>query len=96
MKRVFYVTCFTFLGFLAQQLVHALIEIWYIGLLTSDFGRFGLGLSWSTWYTVHSVGTIVFLVCGIVLGFWQGLYWWPRLYDEGGKPRKRGTMEQKP
>lgn len=84
MKKTFYITCFTFLGFLLQQLLHSIIEIWYIGLLTQDFIRYGFGLSWSSWYLVHYAGTFILLIGGLAFGFFQGKRWWTRLYDEQG------------
>jgi len=85
MKKYFYITSFTFLGFLFQLLLHAGIEIFYISLLTNNFGTYSLGLSWDAWYMIHHIGTVVFLILGIALGFWQGRYWWQKLYAERGR-----------
>lgn len=68
-----------------QFVIHAVIEIWYIRLLLEDFETYGFGLFWQTWFIIHHVGTAVFLVGGIALGFWQGEYWWARLYYEDGR-----------
>lgn len=79
-KRGVYIGAFIVLGVLLQQLVHAGLEVVVIRLLVSDFERYGLGLSWEAWYVVHAVGSIVLLIGGIAFGWWQGLYWWPRMY----------------
>ena len=81
MKRIVYIICFTLLGVIVQLLIHAVIEILYINLLLKDFQRYNLGLSWDQWFTVHYIGTIVLLIAGILLGFWQGIYWWKILYE---------------
>lgn len=86
-KRIVYVAAFVFLGVLLQQLVHAGLEIVIIRLLVADFDRYGLGLSWHAWYTVHAVGSFVLLLCGIIFGWWQGRYWWVRIYGQAG-PRE--------
>jgi hypothetical protein len=88
MKKTFYITCFTFLGYLLQQLLHSLLEIFYIGLLTSDFSRFGFGFSWNSWYVIHLVFTVLFVAAGLSGGFWQGKYWWGRLYNDDGSRKK--------
>lgn len=72
---------FIFLGILLQFLAHALIEIWYIGLLLKDFGTYGLGLSWERWVLIHNISTSLFLITGILFGYWQGKYWWKRIYS---------------
>lgn len=81
-KRTIYISAFTVLGVLLQFMVHALIEIWYIGLLVDDFATFGLGLSWNAWFRIHAIGTVVLIVLGIMFGYWQGKYWWPRIYEK--------------
>lgn len=88
MKKYFYIFSFTVLGIISQFLVHAIIEIWYVGLLLKDFDTYGLGLSWQTWFIIHHVGAIILLICGITFGFWQGKSWWARLYYEDGRRRK--------
>jgi len=81
MKKTIYIILFTFLGILLQLLVHALVEIWYINLLNADFSRYSLGFSWSQWFLIHHVLTVVLLILGALFGFWQGKFWWPRLYE---------------
>ena len=81
-KRTVYIILFTFLGILLSFLAHAEIEIWYINLLVGDFLKYGLGLSWDQWYLIHAVGTAVLFAIGAWFGFWQGRYWWKRLYEK--------------
>jgi hypothetical protein len=94
MKRAFYTLCFTFLGFLLQLLVHAVVEAGVLALLLRDFDRYGLGLSWNRWYAVHQTLTLAFLIGGIALGYRWGVKWWQVLYVEkrfGWPPRwKKG------
>jgi len=80
MKKIIYIICFVVLGVIVQFLVHAGIEILCINLLLNDFQKYSLGLSWDQWFIVHYIGTVVLLIAGILLGFWQGIYWWERLY----------------
>ena len=89
MKKIIYIAAFTFLGILLQQVVHAAIELIYIRLLLSNFPRYSFGLSWETWFQIHTVGTIIFLIGGIVFGYRAGTYFWPRLYTTEGKVKKK-------
>jgi len=81
MKKAVYVVLFILLGVFVQFLVHALIEVWYIGLLIKDFSKYGLGFSWETWVFIHNIGTVAFFIAGFLIGFWQGRYWWRRIYN---------------
>ena len=85
MKKIFYIICFGVLGALVQFLAHAGIEIWYIGLLTSDFQKYSLGLSFGQLVIIHHIATVILLVVGILLGIWQGKYWWKRLCEDKRK-----------
>ena len=80
-KRQFYIAAFSVLGVLVGFLFHAVLEIWYIGLLLSNFGQYGLGLSWDHWEVVHHAGLAILLIGGGLIGFWQGNVWWHRLYE---------------
>lgn len=80
MKKHLYIFLFTLLGALAGFLIHALIEIPVIALLVSDFERWGLGLSWRGWETVHIVTLTLLLVLGAYIGFRQGIHWWKVIY----------------
>ena len=82
LKKIFYIALFTFLGFIAQFLLHALIEIGYIKLLLTRYDIFGFGLEFSTWFVIHNVLTVILLTLGLAIGFLQGKYWWKRLYEQ--------------
>ena len=82
MKRLFYIASFILLGTLLQFLVHAFIEIWYIGLLLKDFPKYGIGLTWGTWVLIHNVLTTVFFFAGAWIGYKEGVYWWQKIYEE--------------
>jgi uncharacterized membrane protein len=87
MKKNIYLLCFVVLGLLLQQLIHTIVEIWYINLLIGNFDKYGFGWSWSTWFLIHHIYTFVLIVAGGLWGYWQGRRWWPKLYDENGKVR---------
>lgn len=81
MKKSVYIAACILLGILIQFLIHAFIEIWYIGLLLADFEQYGLGLTWEQWVTIHGVGTVLLLLVGGIIGVWHGQYWWKRMYE---------------
>ena len=81
MKRKIYISAFILLGILLQFLLHASLEIWYIGLLLWDFEKYGFGLNWGTWLMTHHIGAVVLFIAGILLGFLQGKYWWKKIYE---------------
>lgn len=78
-KRVFYIALFTFLGVMLQFLLHAAFEMWYIGLLLSDFTTYSLGFSWDALWTMHHIASVILLVASVAFGLWQGIFWWKRV-----------------
>jgi len=82
MKKKVYIILFTVFGILLQFLMHGFLEVWYVGLLISDFSKYDFGLSWSQWFLIHHAGTVVLLMGGILFGFWQGKFWWHKLYEK--------------
>ena len=82
MKKTVYIILFTFLGILLQFIIHGLVESWYIGLLINDFPKYGFGLSWSQWYLIHHILTVILFFAGALFGFWQGKFWWRRIYEK--------------
>ncbi len=87
MKKYFYIFCFIVLGLILQQILHTVVEMWYIGLLLKDFKTFGFGLSWDMWFAIHHVLTVALILAGAWWGYVMGKYFWPKLYDENGKVR---------
>ncbi|MHA1692218.1 MAG: hypothetical protein ACTSU7_11370 [Candidatus Heimdallarchaeaceae archaeon] len=81
-KKIVYLVLFVLLGIILQGLIRMGLEIWYINLLLKDFECYGLGLSWSNWFVVHYVLTVIFAVLGIAFGLWQGFFWWRIIYIE--------------
>ena len=81
-KKIVYIILFALLGILAQFLVHSIIEIVYIKLLLTNYGVFGLGFEFATWFTIHAVFAVFLLVFGIIVGFLQGVYWWKKIYEK--------------
>jgi hypothetical protein len=56
--------------------------MWYINLLVSDFSKYGLGFSWDQWFRIHYIGTVILFIAGVLFGFWQGKFWWRRIYEK--------------
>lgn len=79
-KKIVYVSLFTLLGLLAQFFVHAVIEILYIYLLLNYYSIFSFGFSLNAWATIHIIFGVVLLIGGFMFGFWQGTFWWKRIY----------------
>lgn len=82
MKKTIYIILFTLLGILLQFLVHALIEIPYLGLLNRDFDRYSLGFTWPELLTIHAVLTIILILAGAAFGFFAGKFFWQKIYVE--------------
>ena len=87
MKKRIYIILFTLLGLGIQFLVHAWIEIWYIDLLLRDFEKYSFGFTWRQWFLIHHVASAILLIAGVAFGFWQGKYWWRRIYEKNNLKR---------
>ncbi|MEK7576693.1 MAG: hypothetical protein AAB482_03275 [Patescibacteria group bacterium] len=81
-KRRFYLFCTIILGVLLLSIVHAIVEMWYINLLVSDFDMYGFRLSWSQWFLVHNVLSVALWIFGAWFGYWLGIRWWQIVYVE--------------
>lgn len=77
------------LGFLLASIMHAVIEIAFIGLLISDFERFSLGLSWNDWVFIHTIGAGTLWIVGLVSGLYFGTYWWNIIYIKHDYPWRK-------
>jgi len=82
MKKFIYICAAIFFGVLLSFLAHAAVEIAVINLLTKDFVRYGLGLSWQTWFAVHRISTVILFFGGLIFGWWLGRKWWQIIYVE--------------
>ena len=71
---------FTALGAMVGFLVHAILEIVYVGFLITDYQNFGLGLTLDAWFDIHNSVAIVLVILGAYGGFRQGQHWWKILY----------------
>lgn len=89
MKKYFYIGCFTLLGILIAQLIHAGAEFPILAWMTQELevGR----NHWliENWTVVHRVGAVTLWLLGAVSGFLWGCIFWRILYVEEryGKPR---------
>ncbi|HEY4477346.1 MAG TPA: hypothetical protein VJB56_01850 [Candidatus Paceibacterota bacterium] len=81
-KRDAYLFFSIVLGFLLSFLVHAVVEIWYIGRLVDNFEIYSFGLSWSAWFFVHDVASVILALLGVVGGYAVGKRWWQIVYVE--------------
>jgi len=82
MKKQIYIFCAMILGVLLTTILHAFLEMWYISLFVANPAKYGLGLSWSQILMVHYIYTALFLVLGIVGGYFLGQEWWRIVYVE--------------
>jgi len=80
MKKAFYILAFAFFGFELQLVLHAIFERLHLTLLLQDFDKYSMGYSLKQLFTLHYQASIVFIVIGVLLGLWQGFYWWKRIY----------------
>ena len=87
-KKFIYISLFVVLGILLQFILHAVLEIWYINLLTSNFAKYSLGFTWDEWYVVHHVFTAILVILGIIFGYFTGNYSWKKVY----KKRKQNAI----
>ena len=85
LKRTIYLVLFALLGFLVSTIVHAAIEIPVLHFLTKDFERYGFGLTWGQWYSIHHAGSFFLWTLGILFGYRQGRYWWNVIYGTDRK-----------
>jgi len=72
----------SFFGVLIAFLAYSLAEIWYINLLISDFDKYSLGFSWDQWLVIHWSVSIIFFVGGAIIGYYQGIFWWKKIYEK--------------
>lgn len=87
MKKITYISSFIVLGVFVQFFIHIIVEIIYIRLLISNFDTFGLGFSWATWFNIHIIWGFSLLIIGLIVGTWQGVYWWNRIYEKKETPQ---------
>jgi len=90
-KKGLYIVLFTFFGILVSMMFHGLIEIVVIFFLTRDFSRYGLGLTWDTWFIIHRAVALLLFTFGSFGGYWQGRHWWSVLYDSSGNRRRSSS-----
>lgn len=80
MKRKIYYLTFTLLGAMFGFLIHAIVEVWYIKRLLSDYETYGLGLTWENWELIHQIGIGALIIGFSAIGYRQGVKWWRILY----------------
>jgi len=81
-KKQIYIFLTMVLGVLLTTILHAVMEIFYIGLLAENFAKYSLGLNWNAIYIIHYIFTIVLVALGIIGGYFLGQRWWQIVYIE--------------
>lgn len=81
-KKFIYLLLATLGGALLGFLLHALLELWYIPRLVTNYGFWGLGLSWNTWFKIHELLVIILTLGGAAAGAGRGKLWWQYIYVE--------------
>ncbi len=80
MKKNVYIFLSVILGFLLSVIIHAAIEIPLLLLFIRDFEKYGLGLGWDFWMTLHAIMTPLLAIAGIIFGYLIGKKWWHIIY----------------
>jgi len=81
-KHTLYIAACMLLSILSSTVLHGAIEMYVIDLLATDFERYGLGLPWSTWYSIHAYASVMLLVLGLAGGYVVGERWYRYIYLE--------------
>ncbi|MDD4412339.1 MAG: hypothetical protein PHR00_01705 [Patescibacteria group bacterium] len=87
-KRRIYIVGFTLLGWLLAFSIYSFGEYLWLNALVDNFDKYSHGLSWDQWWFIHYLILLVFSFGGIIYGFWQGHYWWNKVYDCSGNIKK--------
>lgn len=81
-KKYFYILIATLGGALLGFLAHALLELWYIPKLVTNYDTFGFALNWTTWFKIHELLVISLTTAGGLAGVYKGRRWWQYIYVE--------------
>lgn len=81
-KKRIYIALFVLLGILLGLLVHGAVELWYIKGLITNFPKYSLGYSWAEWFIIHQYLSVIVFIASVVLGYFQGKFWWRLVYVE--------------
>lgn len=87
-KRLIYIVGFTLLGWLIAFSIYSFGEYLWLNALVDNFDKYSYGLSWDQWWLIHYLILLFFSFGGIIYGFWQGHYWWDKVYDCCGNVKK--------
>jgi hypothetical protein len=89
MKKIIYVTLFSFLGLLLAALLHGMIEAPILLLITSDLDTWGDSFVWQNWAVLHRYVGGAIWVGGFIGGIYFGLKYWRIIYCEKkfGQPK---------
>jgi hypothetical protein len=76
MKKTIYVISTSFLGLLLATILHAVIEMIALDIIFSNPERFAPTFWWQNWSQVHSIGSNILWLAGLIVGLHLGLRWW--------------------
>jgi hypothetical protein len=82
MKKIIYVTLFTFLGLLLATLIHVAIEYPLLTIITNNFEYWQNTFLWQHWPTLHRFAGGAIWIGGAVFGYLMGQRYWRIIYVE--------------
>ena len=77
-KKIIYIISWMVLGILLSFLIHAFIEFKYL----SWAGENNRVIIWYGGCALHPVLRVGLFITGVLFGFWQGKFWWQKIYIE--------------
>lgn len=84
LKQIIYIFLFTLFGAMLGFFLHMVLEILYINIfLLGNFKIVNFSLKWQNIILVHTIFTTSLVFVLGILGFYQGKYWWRKLYING-------------
>lgn len=75
-KKIIYIISWMVLGILLSFLIHAFIEFKYL----SWAGENNRVIIWYGGCALHPVLRVGLFITGVLFGFWQGKFWWQKIY----------------
>ncbi|MBZ9572404.1 hypothetical protein KJA15_03675 [Patescibacteria group bacterium] len=69
MRRYLKLTLVIILGLLVGLIIHGVLEILAIWILTTWLNDFFLKVSWSAWFWIHLIFTVIIEILGVILVF---------------------------
>jgi hypothetical protein len=77
-KKIIYLISWVVLGVLLSFLAHAFIEFKYLSWADEN----NRVVVWYGGCALHPVLRVGLFMAGVLFGFWQGKFWWQKIYIE--------------